>query len=233
MKQSGLGASLHPSEGNSSSVPSLLRPRALGLSAAGQSLLELKLQQRMIKAKLQEIDHKQDDLSRVIFKKMHDKSSSLYMGGPPLDVSIRVDGEHSIRDYRYFTKQNKALAPLPNPPRLSTDSDIPMVRTMGFGPKIDNIQLRHKMRTDGQREVNRRAKEKQDRERARERSKKGGHAKRSVPPSMFPDRYLRGELPCSIEHGVSGQYLSWVCPLENLDYDYYLPLFFDGELPEY
>lgn len=31
------------------------------------------------------------------------------------------------------------------------------------------------------------------------------------------------------EHGgANGKYLSWACPLENLDYEYYLPLFFDG-----
>ena len=41
-------------------------------------------------------------------------------------------------------------------------------------------------------------------------------------------RYLRGELPCTIEHGINGKYLSWACPLEHLDYEYYLPLFFDG-----
>jgi hypothetical protein len=50
----------------------------------------------------------------------------------------------------------------------------------------------------------------------------------SVPPSMLPDRYIRGELPCTIEHGINGHYLSWAAPLDNLDYEYYLPIFFDG-----
>jgi hypothetical protein len=50
----------------------------------------------------------------------------------------------------------------------------------------------------------------------------------TIPPSMLPNRYLRGELPCTIEHGTAGKYLSWACPLENLDYEFYLPLFFDG-----
>jgi hypothetical protein len=49
-----------------------------------------------------------------------------------------------------------------------------------------------------------------------------------TPVSLLPNRYQRGELPCTIEHGANGQYLSWACPLENLDYDYYLPLYFDG-----
>lgn len=50
----------------------------------------------------------------------------------------------------------------------------------------------------------------------------------SIPPSNLPHRYERGELPCTIEHGSTGNYLSWICPLEKLDYEYYLPLFFDG-----
>lgn len=49
-----------------------------------------------------------------------------------------------------------------------------------------------------------------------------------IPESMLPNRYIRGELPCTIEHGTGGHYLSWACPLENLDYEYYLPIFFDG-----
>ena len=49
-----------------------------------------------------------------------------------------------------------------------------------------------------------------------------------VPASAFPNRYIRGELPCTIEHGIKGWFLSWACPLENLDYSYYLPVFFDG-----
>jgi hypothetical protein len=49
-----------------------------------------------------------------------------------------------------------------------------------------------------------------------------------VPPSMLPNRYIRGELPCTIEHGINGQYLSWAAPLDNLDYEFYLPILFDG-----
>lgn len=49
-----------------------------------------------------------------------------------------------------------------------------------------------------------------------------------TPPSLFPGRYERGELPCTIEHGGAFNRLTWVCPLEHLDYAFYLPLFFDG-----
>ena len=81
-------------------------------------------------------------------------------------------------------------------------------------------------------------------------SKAGAYRKQTVQPTMFPTRYSRGELPCAIEHRASGvgareqrdtassfrlsllaragNALSWVCPLHNLDYEHYLPIFFDG-----
>lgn len=57
----------------------------------------------------------------------------------------------------------------------------------------------------------------------------GVYKKQRVAPSMFPVRYSRGELPCVIEHRNGPKNgLTWVCPLLQLDYDYYLPIFFDG-----
>lgn len=49
-----------------------------------------------------------------------------------------------------------------------------------------------------------------------------------IPSSFLPHRYLRGDLPCTIEHGINGHYLSWMCPMEALDFEFYLPVFFDG-----
>ncbi len=48
------------------------------------------------------------------------------------------------------------------------------------------------------------------------------------PRSLFPTRYSRGELPCAVEHLGSKLGLSWVCDLNDLDYEHYLPIFFDG-----
>jgi len=50
----------------------------------------------------------------------------------------------------------------------------------------------------------------------------------SMPSSLLPRRYTRGELPCTVEHRSSGLALSWMCPLHNLDYEHYLPVFMDG-----
>ena len=58
--------------------------------------------------------------------------------------------------------------------------------------------------------------------------KAGAYRKKDVPTTLFPIRYKRGELPCAIEHRSSANGLSWVCPLHNLDYEHYLPIFVDG-----
>ena len=55
----------------------------------------------------------------------------------------------------------------------------------------------------------------------------GVFRRQQVEQTMFPTRYERGELPCAIMHDGSNT-LSWACPLLQLDYEHYLPLFLDG-----
>ncbi|KAG5175813.1 parkin co-regulated protein-domain-containing protein [Tribonema minus] len=54
----------------------------------------------------------------------------------------------------------------------------------------------------------------------------GAAAAAAATPSRFPGRYAMGDIPCSIDSGDG--VLVWVCPLQQLDYHYYLPLFLDG-----
>ena len=56
----------------------------------------------------------------------------------------------------------------------------------------------------------------------------GVFRKQKVEETVFPTRYERGELPCAIEHGACHNTLSWACPLLQLDYEHYLPIFLDG-----
>ena len=49
-----------------------------------------------------------------------------------------------------------------------------------------------------------------------------------VEASLFPKIYSRGGLPCTIAHKAGGFALSWSCPIEELDYEHYLPIFMDG-----
>ncbi|KOB73313.1 Uncharacterized protein OBRU01_10826 [Operophtera brumata] len=47
-------------------------------------------------------------------------------------------------------------------------------------------------------------------------------------PSMFRKSYQRGEFPLTIEFTTMGKRLAWKVPVEKLDFQHYLPMFFDG-----
>jgi hypothetical protein len=196
-------------------------------TTVGRDMIELKLQQRLLREKLTEIGSKESMLNRIVAKKRHDKNSSMYVGDTTTPDETLCVGPHTIGDYRY--RKGRGTVSLPSLKQYGTRNEIPTTTTIGFGKDIDAIRLRHMQRTDGKREFLKRTKAKAEVE-AKRKIKKDPllFEKRNVPASMFPDRYARGELPCTIEHGKGGQYLSWVCPLENLDYEYYLPIFFDG-----
>lgn len=133
-----------------------------------------------------------------------------------------------VSDFR-MPQRGVKVTPMLEAGRQTSRDAVPSLK----GPALEGIHQRFMQRTVGNREVHRKQteieqKERAAAERAEKRTKKP--PKVSIPMSMLPNRYIRGELPCTIEHGTKGHYLSWVCPLENLDYDYYLPLFFDGRV---
>ncbi|XP_069008541.1 parkin coregulated gene protein isoform X1 [Embiotoca jacksoni] len=55
----------------------------------------------------------------------------------------------------------------------------------------------------------------------------GAFKERSPKPTTFRKCYQRGELPIALKHDYKGS-LSWKVEIETLDYQHYLPLFFDG-----
>jgi hypothetical protein len=193
-------------------------------TSVGRDMVELKLQQRLLKAQLATVEKKSDKLNMVMVKKMMNKTSSMYIGAPRPEDTFSV-GAHTVSEYRLPGRTGGAVSL----PALGRSSEMAGVHQIGFGHHIDDIRIRHMQRTEGKKEVVKRTKAKDVLEqKLKNKNKKRVLTGSNVPSSMFPNRYARGELPCSIEHGRGGQYLSWVCPLENLDYDYYLPIFFDG-----
>jgi len=46
--------------------------------------------------------------------------------------------------------------------------------------------------------------------------------------TLFRKHYERGDLPCQIDHGAVQNRVVWKHPVVDLDFHYYLPLFFDG-----
>jgi len=174
--------------------------------------VSLKLQKRLLEEQLQVADTKIGRLSGILEKKTLLR---------PIPKELLASNGVALSEFRMSPNKVKAVPVVHKHDPYSTEAS-PMMNG-----NILDIRQRHGMRTIGKSEVSRRMKIKRDVEMAKLRKEKRVPSV-SIPESMLPNRYLRGELPCTIEHGSNGKYLSWACPLENLDYEYYLPLFFDG-----
>eukprot|EP01066_Platyproteum_vivax_P012875 Platyproteum_vivax@DN5850_c0_g1_i1.p1 len=58
--------------------------------------------------------------------------------------------------------------------------------------------------------------------------KSGAFCRTRVEPSIFRLHYERGDLPLAVDHGRLGNSIIWKVPVPKLDYEFYLPIFFDG-----
>ncbi|NXD51894.1 PACRG protein, partial [Corvus moneduloides] len=56
----------------------------------------------------------------------------------------------------------------------------------------------------------------------------GSVKQRPAKRTAFRKFYDRGDFPIAVEHGHVGNKIAWKAEIENLDYHYFLPLFFDG-----
>mmetsp|Transcript_16382 Transcript_16382/g.24694 ORF Transcript_16382/g.24694 Transcript_16382/m.24694 type:complete len:345 (+) Transcript_16382:196-1230(+) len=186
-------------------------------------LVQLKMEKKLLEAKLANVKKESKKLNKIIDKKTMDKASTLYRGASLPEMSTTVLGNMTLNDLR-VPKRSCKVDPMPPPRDLDEVEPTPIP----FGSNLERIRHQHIRRTVGKVEIAKRNKVKNDKAAKKAVKEQMRHSGIKIAPSMFPNRYLRGELPCTIEHGVRGLYLSWVCPLDNLDYDYYLPIFFDG-----
>lgn len=183
---------------------------------AGRDLVQLKLQKRLLEEQLKSADNKLDRLGNILLKKTSSKPWLVH----PAEHTMTSAGL-TVNEFKIPTRSVKAIPKISNYDPYATDAS-PITN-----PNIIRIRQNHGIRTTGQQEVKRQIKEKELAELRKQKPERKIPQIR-IPESMLPNRYVRGELPCTIEHGTSGKYLSWACPLENLDYEFYLPVFFDG-----
>jgi len=192
------------------------------------SIEYLQLDKTQVKNKIKHADKNIRKLEELLKRKKLSKGIYDLAPLPASETTVAIRG-FPVEDFRMLQRTSKAAV---NPEDRLPQSSEPTVKSK----QLESINHRHLQRTVCKREVDR---QKQESERA-EKHHKAMEAKKAakkerkvkinpvVPPSMLPNRYVRGELPCTIEHGTKGHYLSWACPLEHLDYEYYLPIFFDG-----
>ena len=168
-----------------------------------------------VQNKIYSTDKKIERLASILEKKLQSKDTE-----PEENVATR-DG-FRVADYRLPpSRQNKSLALT-----LTKSQQIKQLNSLDLSyqkpPHDRDLQLicKKKLKNVETEEATMIAKKKQAEQRK--------YVAPPVPHSHLPNRYVRGELPCTIEHGISGNFLSWACPMENLEFEYYLPIFFDG-----
>ena len=186
------------------------------------SVLELARQKKLLLQELVAADAKIDRLNEICMKKLALKSATSSKSVQSADDTMTRTGL-PVAHFRLLARSSKvSLKPLEH--REMKDREPTVVNNSNL------LRIRHEQakRLAMKEEFERIALEK-DRETAKQIKKQKKMFKpTSIVPSLLPLRYSRSELPCTLEHGFSGHYLSWACPLQNLDYEYYLPFFFDG-----
>mmetsp|Transcript_14955 Transcript_14955/g.24927 ORF Transcript_14955/g.24927 Transcript_14955/m.24927 type:complete len:355 (+) Transcript_14955:59-1123(+) len=188
------------------------------MSSLNRDILALKMERRLAQEKLNRVEKRMDRYGDILDKKAAAKGNVL---SP--DRATTTKFGMTVADLRVPHRDCKAV------PKDNTYDPYATGPVAVTNSNIIRIRQNHRIKTEGKATVRSQVKAKEERI-LREQARNSGptYPKIPIPESMLPNRYIRGELPCTIEHGVSGKYLSWVSPLENLDYEYYLPLFFDG-----
>lgn len=178
--------------------------------------MKLKLERRLVEEKLKRTDHKMEVLGGILDKKMTQRAYQI----APEDAVVTNKGM-TVGELRNKKNSIKAV------PKVVVHDPYAMKASVVNNPELLEIRMKNQVKSTGGGIVKQRIKAKTLADLKAEKKPKI-IPNISIPASMLPNRYIRGELPCTIEHGTAGKYLSWACPLENLDYEYYLPLFFDG-----
>jgi len=181
--------------------------------------MELRMKKKLLEQQIAVLDSRAGKITNVLEKKRAQK----------------------MRDQRALGSDNSSNQSKPPPSQLSRagsssmrqlggSSSLPdlgiQARTFKSGSTADRVRKQHLLnqyKTNMERESR-----KKEEARRRVPPKAGAFRRKEVPKTLFPVRYNRGELPCSVEHTAAGYALTWVCPLQTLDYDHYLPIFFDG-----
>jgi hypothetical protein len=168
-------------------------------NAGVKDLVALKMQKKLIEAQLAQVKTETKKLNAIVDRKTRNKQSSLYKDAPPIETTIKIQGDVTLADLRPVHRGCKVL---PKPPPKDLDdiepSPIPM------GSNLERIRHQHIRRTIGKVEIRKLNHAKAEKIAKKEEKTRLKPAGIKIAASMFPNRYVRGELPCTIEHGVRG-----------------------------
>ena len=171
--------------------------------------LDLKMQKAMLLKQMALLDDRCAATHKILGKKTRDRRAHKLLAQAHAHLprsSLSKQGQRVI--------EKPAQLPKRPPVRRTTPSITP-------NPDVLIHKLKRTAKTVNAQKI-------QNRTRPHKGPCSGVFRKQKVEETVFPTRYERGELPCAIEHGACHNTLSWACPLLQLDYEHYLPIFLDG-----
>jgi hypothetical protein len=168
------------------------------------SVAELKLKQRLLKEQLSLIDSKASKVSNMLYQR---KMAHLKSKEPSPEV---MQGRRTRTLLREAAEANLQLAgPGPFEPARMKRAEV-------CSDAMGALRLKHlKHHLDHARELE----AANQRRRPPGPGRAGAYRRNAIPETLFAVRHARNELPCSIEHVSFGLQLSWVAPLNVLDYE--------------
>jgi hypothetical protein len=184
-----------------------------------QGIAELKLKQRLLREQVGMLDDKAKRCEELLHRRRAAKASNQQpnMHGSSRGGLAQAKGTQALSKRSLLRETAASYIKDVGAPLLPSAEVV-------MGPMAD---LRRKQLTRRLHEDRRLAEENAKRPPPGP-GKAGAYKRTSLPDTLFPVRHARNELPCSIEHVSFGLQLTWVCPLNMLDYDTYLPMFVEG-----
>lgn len=174
--------------------------------SARKDLVALKVERALLQQQVQLMEGQQTRLAAILEKKRLRRERNAMSG----------HGRQPQQGLR--TKQVERLPPLSPPPPLP---EVPVrkknivtqkPKVLVSNTAVQRLRQEHLLRTRGREALERYSTQtpgpmrKANKNRRRQKCLPSSKA----PPSHFPDRYARNELPCSIEHGASGAKLNYL-----------------------
>jgi hypothetical protein len=154
------------------------------------SIVQLKLQKRLLEEKLQNTDARINRLGDILVRKTVKNPHLLQP-----EENALTDVGRTVSEFRRPPSLVKAI-PKEHRPDAYHTMPVPVTNE-----RILAIRQTYQLHTTARSEVQRRIQEKKERE-LRSVKKEKQHPKITVPESMLPNRYLRGELPCTIGNSL-------------------------------
>ena len=172
-----------------------------------RDLVQLKMQRELLKAQLIAVEEKRDKIGAVLSKKAKQHglpSNSETRVKAICDKVTTVHGK-TVSEFRRLQETRTASTALfKNAPALKLATTMSQsALPIPAGSDAHRKRVDYVLKSQGDKEIAKRLEAQNRKQRKNSKSQHRGPSI-PIPASLFPNRYTRGELPCSVEHGGTG-----------------------------